>query len=641
MAQTGREYYEEALKAGKKEYKAKVAKNEFPYLPVLDEILKTADIRTEQNMGLVSIPLDFVVGTSTKGRTQSFASNFMPIMEPGTEFCTKWSTLSVAQLEEGIRDPIKVYEYMNRYYVVEGNKRVSVLKYFEASEINAYVIRKVPRLSEDPAIVRYYELMHFIDVTGIFNLEFTKPGLADQILALVGKDKKRWEDDDREEFNSAVYKFSKAYEFRGGKKLSITLGDAFAAFIAVFGYDALRAMNYSELNNNVLKVWSEFLVLGQHHVVDLVMDPVEQKKEEKKTSLLNLILPTAKKQLRIAFLYSREPNDSDWLYAHELGRLYLEETFPDQVTTFAVSGVKEDHVVEVMEDIISEGVDVIFCVAPQMMKPSLKVATAHPQVKIFNCSLNTPHQLIRTYYARMYEAKFISGMIAGAVAENDRVGYIADYPLFGMIANINAFALGVASTNPRAKVYLEWNTRKGYDKDAFLRENDIHIVSDQDMISPGEKDRRYGLYRYDEGFLPEVLVLPLWNWGIFYEKLVRSILDGSYQENAEIESGAQNYWWGMSSGVIDLICSNKVPYRVQVLADHIRKDIVKGDVHPFFGKIYDQEGKLRNEDEQRLHPRLVMKMDYLVENVIGSIPGKEDYIDTAKPVIEVKGVEKK
>ena len=66
--------YSEALKLGKKEYKSCVYRGRFPYLPVLDDILSKEDIRTEQNMGLIQIPLDFVVGTSTVGRTVSFAS---------------------------------------------------------------------------------------------------------------------------------------------------------------------------------------------------------------------------------------------------------------------------------------------------------------------------------------------------------------------------------------------------------------------------------------------------------------------------------------------------------------------------------------------------------------------------------------
>ena len=82
----GETEYSEALKQGKKEYRARIAKGQFPYLPVLDEILSEADIQTEQNMGLVQVPLDFVVGTSTMGRTYSFAANFMPILDEETEF---------------------------------------------------------------------------------------------------------------------------------------------------------------------------------------------------------------------------------------------------------------------------------------------------------------------------------------------------------------------------------------------------------------------------------------------------------------------------------------------------------------------------------------------------------------------------
>ena len=141
--------YADALKLGKKEYKYRVSLGQFPYLPVLDEIVSQADVQTEQNMGLVHIPLEFVVGTSTMGRTYAFAANFMPILEDGTEFSIKWANLADAQLNEGIRDPIKVYEYMNRYYVVEGNKRVSVLKFFNAVSIPAYVTRKIPKYSED------------------------------------------------------------------------------------------------------------------------------------------------------------------------------------------------------------------------------------------------------------------------------------------------------------------------------------------------------------------------------------------------------------------------------------------------------------------------------------------------------------
>ena len=631
----GDQEYTEALKLGKKEYKSCVSQGRFPYLPVLDDILSREEVRTEQNMGLIQIPLDFVVGTSTMGRTYSFAANFMPILRENTEFAVKWANLSDAQINEGIRDPIVAYEYMNRYYVVEGNKRVSVLKYFKADSIVANVTRKIPKYSEDEDVKIYYEYMKFNEITGLFNIEFSKPGMAEQLLELTGCTT-RWDPEVRSEFNSLLLHFTRAYEFRGGSKLPITVGDALTAFINVYGYKESLAMSDAEMNTNVVKCWNEFVVLTHKHTVGLVMDPTSV---QEKKSLLSYLLPTSNRKFTVAFLYPKCPEESDWIYAHELGRNYLEETFPDQMKTICcVSGVHEENVEDVLSEVIRNGADIVFEVAPQMMKPSLKIAVDHPDVKILNCTLNTSHKYIRTYYARMYEAKFIAGVIAGALADNNKIAYIADYPIYGMIANINAFALGASFTNPRAQIYLEWSTKKDYDREHFLTENDISVVSDQDMITPSDTKRQFGLYRIEEGRTLN-LAMPLWNWGIFYEKMIQSILAGSYQTEGNSEDRALNYWWGMSAGVIDMICSNNVPAGVRRLADHLKHDIKKGDMVPFYGEIYSQDGELRNKSNVAMKPEAIMEMDWLVANVKGSIPTMDTLIDAAQTVVQLKGVE--
>lgn len=631
----GDQEYTEALKLGKKEYKSCVSQGRFPYLPVLDDILSREEVRTEQNMGLIQIPLDFVVGTSTMGRTYSFAANFMPILRENTEFAVKWANLSDAQINEGIRDPIVAYEYMNRYYVVEGNKRVSVLKYFKADSIVANVTRKIPKYSEDEDVKIYYEYMKFNEITGLFNIEFSKPGMAEQLLELTGCTT-RWDLEVRSKFNSLLLHFTRAYEFRGGSKLPITVGDALTAFINVYGYKESLAMSDAEMNTNVVKCWNEFVVLTHKHTVGLVMDPTSV---QEKKSLLSYLLPTSNRKFTVAFLYPKSPEESDWIYAHELGRNYLEETFPDQMKTICcVSGVHEENVEDVLSEVIRNGADIVFEVAPQMMKPSLKIAVDHPDVKILNCTLNTSHKYIRTYYARMYEAKFIAGVIAGALADNNKIAYIADYPIYGMIANINAFALGASFTNPRAQIYLEWSTKKDYDREHFLTENDISVVSDQDMITPSDTKRQFGLYRIEEGRTLN-LAMPLWNWGIFYEKMIQSILAGYYQTEGNSEDRALNYWWGMSAGVIDMICSNNVPAGVRRLADHLKHDIKKGDMVPFYGEIYSQDGELRNKSNVAMKPEAIMEMDWLVANVKGSIPTMDTLIDAAQTVVQLKGVE--
>ena len=293
--------YQEALKLGKKEYKSCVSQGRVPYLPVLDEILAGEEIQTEQKMGLIQVPLEFVVGTSTKGRTFSFAANFMPILEEKSEFAVKWMNLSEAQVNEGIRDPIIAYEYMNRYYVVEGNKRASVLKYFKADSILANVTRKIPKYSEDEDIKVYYEYMKFNEISGMFNIEFSKPGMAQELLELTGGDEK-WSEEKKIAFNSLIIHFTKEYEFRGGRKLPITVGDALTAFINVYGYQEVLEMSDQELSINIIKCWKEFVVLTEKHSIGLVMDPGSL---EEKKSIFSYFMPSTAKKFKVAFLYPK------------------------------------------------------------------------------------------------------------------------------------------------------------------------------------------------------------------------------------------------------------------------------------------------------------------------------------------------
>ena len=128
------------------------------YLPVLEDIMRGVDVLGEINLGYHEIPLARVVGTRTAARSNSFAGNFMPLLADDTEFAIKWKKVYESQLVEGIREPIKVYEYLGRYYALEGNKRISILKYVGAASIYGNVIRLLPERNEDnDEISIYYE----------------------------------------------------------------------------------------------------------------------------------------------------------------------------------------------------------------------------------------------------------------------------------------------------------------------------------------------------------------------------------------------------------------------------------------------------------------------------------------------------
>lgn len=629
------EEYIKAYKMGKKEYQSRMLRGLKPTLEVLDDILSGKGTLSEVPLGLVQIPVDQIVGTKTYGRSEAFASNFMPILRENTEFAIKWAHLSTAHENEGIREPIKAYEYMNKFYVEEGNKRVSVMKFFGVVSTPAIVTRVVPKRTEEKENKIYYEYMDFYDKTKINYIWFSEEGRFAKLLEAVGKSEdEEWNDEDRLDFNSVYSRFNGEYRARGGEKLSITAGDAFLSFITLYGYEALKDKTTSELKALITKSWEEFKLLEEDKEVDLKMDPGKEKKP-----ILSRLLPISAPKLKVAFIYEKTATSSAWTYAHELGRMHLEQKFPEEVSTIYYDNTTLDNIEERIEDAIQQGCNIVFTTTPSFVPASVKAAIAHPDIRILSCSVNTSHRYIRTYYARMHEAKFLMGAIAGAMAENNKIAYIADYPIYGAIANINAFALGAKMINPRAKVYLEWSTKKEGNVIENIRQLQPMCVSGKDMVIPEEASRYFGLYRLD-GEVPHNLAMPLWHWGKFYEQLIQTIMDGTwkYDDNPSTMQ-AINYWWGMSSGVVDVICSQNLPIGTKRLVDLLKNTICTGEFNPFSGVLYSQEGVVQNNPNKSLTPEEILTMDWLAENVVGSIPKEEELQEASRPVISQQGID--
>ena len=630
------EEYLKAQKAGVRAFRSSTARGKYPYLPVLDEILSHADIDGEVNLGACDIPLNQVVGTSTLGRTQAFASNFMPLLDDTSEFASKWSNLAVAQMEEGIHDPIKAYEYMNKYYVVEGNKRVSVLKHFNAPTIYANVTRKIPKRSDDVEIRIYYEYMDFYELTRINYIQFSKPGCYARLLNATGKDTTSvWTIDERKDFAYFHAEFARAYYEKGGTQLGrVTIGDAIVFYLSLYPYDEVKNNTVAQIKKDLDKIWSEILLLGEDDSVELQMNPSLEKNTV--TTVLHKI--TAPKRRHVAFVYDKEPDTSDWIYGHELGRLHLAEAFGDAIETrtFIVDPTAA-NIEKEFEHICGES-DIVFTVTPKLIQACLKAAITHPEDIILNCSLNSSYNTVRTYYTRMYEAKFLTGMIAGAVCTNDKIGYIADYPLYGAAASINAFALGAKMVNPDVKVYLAWSTLQNFDVDQYFKEQNVTYISAQDMITPQNDIRKFGLYQETDTGKTN-LAMSIYNWGVFYEKLIRSILRGSWKTGEPMESKAINYWWGLSAGVIDVICSGNLPVGTVKLVELMKHTISSESFHPFTGPLYDQNGVVRHQSADVMKPEEIMRMDWLVDNVVGVIPKIDTLKEDARPIVLLRGLD--
>ena len=579
---------------------------------------------------------------SQKTGTESFsgkADNFMPLLSEKTEFAMKWEKLYETHQEEGIRDPVEVYEFMNHFYVAEGNKRVSILKYCHAPMIQASVTRILPEKNDAPENKLYYEYLDFYRLTKINYFYFSQIGSYKKLLKLLGKSEDEiWQEEERRDFRAIYIRFKNAFYKQKGERLSLTCGDAFLCYLSVYGYRDLLWKNEEKLQKDVEKIWNDLVIYPKKPELKLILDSggIRSKK-----TVIGKILPSNKEELKVAFLHTRSDKLSSWTYAHELGRDYAEEKLHKQIKTKAYYLQDFQNDEEMMKQAIVDGNELIFTTSPSLLDVSKKYAVKYPKIKILNCSLNTNCSHVRTYYGRFYEAKFLTGMIAGIMTAKNEIVYIADYPLYGMIANINAFALGVKMVNPNAKIYLEWSTMKNNKINDLMKNEDISVVSDQDMIMPSKDSDHFGLYLKSKGKLKNHLAMPVWNWGVFYEKIIRSVINDTWKKDAQkMAYESLNYWCGISSGMIDVICSAKIPPRTRQLVSLLKQAVSDGTFHPFSGEITSQEGTKHSNDENGITPKEIVTMDWLVDNIEGKIPTIKELKEKAKPVVRAQGVSK-
>ena len=626
------EQYGKALKAGQKYYRIAVARGGYPYLPVLDEILDESSITARMDLGIINIPLDLVAGTKSSGRTTALAGNFMPLLSADSEFACKWMLLCDAHLSDtGITDPINCFEYMGRFYVQEGNKRVSVMKSYGAPVISARVTRLVPEYSNDPAVQMYYEFMHY-SLSRLYGIAFRHRGWYARLQAALGMDEDQvWSERDRRSFSAGYVRFIQAFEKVNTEKLEITPAEAMLIWLETFSFSEIKELPLTDLVKKLHSIWPDIKAKTQEAIA------VSTEPEEKDRGFLAKLLSVGHSDhIDLAFIYGFDPKHSVWTRAHDHGREYLEEKLGSKVSIKLYNTFDKDYY-SAMEKAVQEGAKLIFATTPLMIADCRKIAAEYPDVKVLNCSLSLPYAGVRMYYSRIYEGKFITGAIAGAMAKEDIIGYVSNYPIIGEPASINAFALGVKLTNPRAKIKLRWSCVEPQPVRELINDG-ITVISNRDATNSSNPHwaLEWGTYRLQEDGSMLPLAVPCWNWGKLYEQIVLSIFNGSWANVPP--SKAINYWWGMKSGVIDVQLSDTLPDGVRSLAEILKQGIIDGTIEPFYTRIVDQQGQVKNDSSRPLTPEEIMTMDWLCDNVDGSIPSFDQLIPKARDTVRLLGI---
>ena len=639
-SQEALEIYNKALKSAQKEYKELLAAGKNPNPLVLDTIVPEGLSDIYQDMGMIEIPADRIIGTKSAGRITAFTPTFQPLLDTDTEFASKWMVLCDANLSsEGIREPILCYEYLGEFYVQEGNKRVSVLRNFGALKIPSFVRRVLPAPSEEPRFKAYQEFLDFYRDARIYDVLFHNPGEYAKLLRAVGKEPgQEWTQWEQRTFVAYFQYFRDAFETLGGKALSLRPEEALLVWLEVYTFRDLGEMSSGDLRKALQGLWGDLKVLSSDAPVRLNTEPLPQ---SAKSGLFNWLL-SGPDHLNIAFIHQMTPQTSTWTKGHDDGRRYLEQCFPERITVRTYCNADSPEATDaLLEQAVAEGADLVFSTTPRLNRATLKAAVKYPKVRFFNCSVDVPYSSIRSYYCRIYEGKFITGAIAGAMANNDRIGYIGSSPIYGVPASINAFALGAQMTNPRARIDLRWSCQAGDPVKEFI-DLGYQVISNRDVPAPfrnylafGE----YGTYLVEEDKTLTPLASPCWLWGAFYERMVRSILNGTWEQGKHAQK-AMNYWWGMDSGVIDVEISNKLPESMRYLTDLLRAGFKTGLLDPFYRRIVAQDGTVMNDGSFHFTANELLHMDWLCSNIDGKIPRFDEVLPFAQPMLRELGIHK-
>ena len=117
------------------------------------------------------------------------------------------------------------------------------------------------------------------------------------------------------------------------------------------------------------------------------------------------------------------------------------------------------------------------------------------------------------------------------------------------------------------------------------------------------------------------------------------MLDNTVRAEYQNSSKALNYYWGMSEGVVDVRFAGALKDGTRRLAEFLRESVCREVCSPFLTPLRTQSGELVGVGERMLGQDQIIAMDYLVENVVGSIPAYEELSPLGQATVDMAGVE--
>ena len=346
---------------------------------------------------------------------------------------------------------------------------------------------------------------------------------------------------------------------------------------------------------------------------ETIDDYATNKGYEQSTEAVNEEKGISKEDIKVGVLHISDPAEgSGYSYTHDIGIQGMQENLglSDEqiIRKLNVDDGDMAAIEKAIQECVDEGCNVIFTTSWGYMQPTADMAEKYPDIYFSHgTGYMSNGTNFNNYFGRIYQARYLSGIVAGMNTKTNKIGYVAaqDSSNSEVTGGIDAFAMGVYSVNPDAVVYVKV-TNSWYDPVAEKAAAEELLAMECDVMSqhcdtpyPQTLAQEKGVYGigYNSDMSKETpdscLCSVIWNWSAYYTSAVKSIIDGSWD--------GSNYYGGMSEGLVDItdladFCAEGTQEKV----DEATTEILTGSFNVFDGVIETNDGSMIGEEGKTL-----------------------------------------
>ncbi|MBQ7155416.1 MAG: BMP family ABC transporter substrate-binding protein [Synergistaceae bacterium] len=331
-------------------------------------------------------------------------------------------------------------------------------------------------------------------------------------------------------------------------------------------------------------------------------------------------LPETERRIVVGCVLVGSKDDKGWNESHSTGLSNACRIYDCGFIEWERVAETEATVSAAVRELVNSGANVIFLTSFGYGEYMDEIARKYPRVAFFGVSGEGAAKNSTTYFARLYQARYVAGIIAGAQSRTGVLGYITSTPNSQANRSINAYAMGMRVANPKARLIVRFTG--SWEDEAAERESVVSLAEKgADVITYHEvkpyavqEAEKMGLMSigYDavyEEYSDKFLTATLYNWEILYEKVLGDYVSGR-------SNFSNSYWLGFDEKAVDLYkLSPRVSPRIASLA-YAEKQRIMNDRSVFSGVIYDNQGILRCDIGERISDHeLFTGMDWFIEGV--------------------------